>query len=219
MRKNPPLPPKAELRLLTGQLRDYRYMHIRHEPIKDVRAEYRRLYRIYQNRTKRLAADPRFSDFAAEQSGRFLPVSKLTDREVQRTLIDVARWVLNREYFSLTGQTELRRRRIEALQAADIPVTEENFDDFGEFMRVYRDTKLDEIFDSDAAVEVYDIAINADLDLETIKADMETWLKNRKSAKRLSKRVRDDNRQKFTSDSDKTEWISTKISLTPIKGG
>lgn len=219
MRKNPPLPPKAELRLLTGQLRDYRYMHIRHEPIKDVRVEYRRLYRIYQNRIKRLAADPRFSGFAAEQSGRFLPVSKLTDREVQRTLIDVARWVLNREYFSLTGQTELRRRRIEALQAADIPVTEENFDNFGEFMRVYRDTKLDEIFDSDAAVEVYDIAINADLDLETIKADMETWLKNRKSAKRLSKRVRDDNRQKFTSDSDKTEWISTKISLTTIKGG
>lgn len=219
MRKNPPLPPKAELRLLTGQLRDYRYMHIRHEPIKDVRAEYRRLYRIYQNRIKRLAADPRFSDLSAEQSGRFLPVSKLTDREVQRTLIDVARWVLNREYFSLTGQTELRRRRIEALQAADIPVTEENFDDFGEFMRVYRDTKLDEIFDSDAATELYDIAINADLDLETIKADMETWLKNRKSAKRLSKRKRDDNRRKFTTETEKTEWISTKITLTPFRGG
>ena len=219
MRKNPPLPPKAELRLLTGQLRDYRYMHIRHEPIKDVRAEYRRLYRIYQNRTKRLAADPRFSDFAAEQSGRFLPVSRLTDREVQRSLIDVARWVLNREYFSLTGQTELRRRRIEALQAADIPVTEENFDDFGEFMRVYRDTKLDEIFDSDAAVELYDIAINACLDLETIKADMETWLKQRKTAKRLSTRKRDGKRKKFTTESDKTEWISTKITLTPFKGG
>lgn len=219
MRKNPPLPPKAELKLLTGQLRDYRYMHIRHEPIKDVRAEYRRLYRIYQNRTKRLAADPRFSEFASEQSGRFLPVSKLSDREVQRSLIDVARWVLNREYFSLTGQTELRRRRIEALQAVNIHVTEENFDDFGEFMRVYRDTKLDEIFDSDAAVEVYDIAINADLDLETIKADMETWLKHRKSAKRLSTRKRDDNRRKFATETDKTEWISTKITLTPFKGG
>ena len=175
-KKLPPLPPKAELKL--GTLRDYTFTHLASFSEKDVRLEYRRLYRIYQHRMKRLEKS-RFSAFAEEQRGRFKPISKITYREVRQTLIDLARWVQNREYYSVSGQEEIRAKRLETLHGLGDEyqhITDENFDAFGEFMRQYRDSKLDELYDSTAAADIFDILSAIDLPTILPYAQFEQYL-------------------------------------------
>lgn len=186
-RKLPPLPPKAELKLGSGNLRDYRYSTLSKYEERDVRLEYRRLYRIYQHRMRRLEKS-RFSTFAEEQKGRFKPISTISYKDVKRNLIDLARWVQNREYYSVTGQEEIRARRMETLHGSGDEysyITDENFDEFGEFMRYYRDSKLDELYDSDAAADVFDIISALDIAPKTIKRDFEKYLKTHKQIRTI----------------------------------
>lgn len=182
-RKLPPLPPKAELKLGSGVLRDYTYTKLGKYDEREVRLEYRRLYRIYQHRMSRLEKS-RFKGFAEEQRGRFKPISQITYRQVRNTLIDLARWVQNREYYSVSGQEDIRARRLETLHGLGdeyIHITDENFDEFGEFMRQYRDSKLDSLYDSDAAVDIFDILSALDMPTTLIQSDFEKYLKNRET--------------------------------------
>lgn len=176
-KKLPPLPPRAKLNLGPGELRYYQYRYVTHYDEREVRLEYRRLYRIYQLRMARLAKS-RYTDLYNEQKDRFKPISQLPYRKVQSTIIELARWVLNREYFSVSGQEELRARRLESLHSDDKYsfITDENFDEFGEFMRHYRDTKLDELYDSESAASAFDAIEAVNLPPELVKANFEAFI-------------------------------------------
>lgn len=186
-KKLPPLPPKARLNLGSGNLRDYTYTRVGKLPEREVRAEYRRLYRIYQHRMSRLEKS-RFEDFAASQRGRFKPISQLSYTDVRRNIADLARWVQNREYYSVSGQEDIRARRLETLHGAGEDyafINDENFDDFGEFMRIYRDSKLDELYDSESAADIFDMLVSLDMNTKLTQSQFEKYLKNKDAVRSL----------------------------------
>ena len=103
----------------------------------------------------------------------------LPDEEIAMRLSDLSRTLT--DYRSSVSTLRAQRdKALESLQQSGYEfVTKENYKDFGEFMKEYREKKLDRVYDSGDAAETYRAVRDKGLTLRSIRRDFEFWIENR----------------------------------------
>lgn len=160
-------------------------------PIKEVRAEYSRLRSIERKRMERMLG----TDFekSAEFKKNYMaydPVKELNNVSILYQLAKLSREVSG-PFNTLKAQKELREQKLNTLHEHGYDfVNEGNFFEFGEFMNDYRAKKLDQIYDSDSAAEVFRDAEKLNVEFSKVKADFEFWLENKKAMEEIADKAR-----------------------------
>ena len=103
----------------------------------------------------------------------------LSDEEIAMKLSDLSR-TLSDYRSSVSTLRAQRDQALESLQQSGYEfVTKENYKDFGEFMKEYREQRLDRIYDSGDAAETYRAICDKGLTLKSIRRDFDFWIENR----------------------------------------
>lgn len=103
----------------------------------------------------------------------------LSDEEIAMKLSDLSR-TLSDYRSSVSTLRAQRDQALESLQQSGYEfVTKENYKDFGEFMKEYREQCLDRIYDSGDAAETYRVIRDKGLTLKSIRRDFDFWIENR----------------------------------------
>ena len=144
----------------------------------EVRKEYSRLRAIAVKRLSRLSKAG-FGESSAYKynATNTKKLSEMTERQVPLALSQLARFIHN-PLSTVTGQKELRTQKIKKLQSQGYDVTEENFQNFTDFMELLAEQAADLEYDSEAVVELWE-ATRYKVDPSAMAKDLESWLKNR----------------------------------------
>lgn len=149
---------------------------IRHADIwtpENIKSEYTRLRKIAQERLREMSKSPigRESYTFKRNQGRFRPASELTTGQMKVQLSEVARMITARRG-TLAGIKRARKQAIATFHEHGYDfVTEENYSEFGEFMRAWKDSRF-RGYGSMVAVDFFESALSAtgqDVDAETFK--------------------------------------------------
>lgn len=149
---------------------------IRHADIwtpENIKSEYIRLRKIAQERLREMSKSPigRESYTFKRNQGRFRPASELTTGQIKVQLSEVARMITARRG-TLAGIKRARKQAIATFHEHGYDfVTEENYSEFGEFMRAWKDSRF-RGYGSMVAVDFFENALSAtgqDVDAETFK--------------------------------------------------
>lgn len=149
---------------------------IRHADIwtpENIKSEYIRLRKIAQERLREMSKSPigRESYTFKRNQGRFRPASKLTTGQMKVQLSEVARMITARRG-TLAGIKWARKQAIKTFHEHGYEfVTEENYSEFGEFMRAWKDSRF-RGYGSMVAVDFFENALSVngqDVDAETFK--------------------------------------------------
>lgn len=180
-----------------------------------VRKEYTRLRDIAQKRLKRLEAAGYADTQAYKLNIKHYPKLKdiKTDYELIGRLSDLSRFILSK-MSTVSGRREVEEKTLETLHLHGYEfVNSSNLKDFGKFMEEYRNQKLDMIYDSGDAADLYGIIEKHQIDPKQVEEDFNLWLENLDSAskmrysqksagdyekmkKRLEKKVKEKNKPK-----------------------
>lgn len=170
---------KPSAKLGFGAIEHYNPQYLVNEyTSSEIRKEYSRLRAIAVKRLFRLAK----AGFGKSSAYKYnvtntKKLSELTDRQVPLALSQLARFIEN-PLSTVTGQKDLRTQKITKLQSQDYDVTEENFQNFTDFMELLAQQATDLEYDSEATVELWE-ATRYKVDPSVIAKDLESWLKNR----------------------------------------
>lgn len=104
-------------------------------------------------------------------------MSELSQRQVPLALSQLARFI-DKPLSTVTGQYELRDRKIKKLRSYGYDVTEENFQNFTDFMDLLSEQATDLQYDSDALVELWE-ATRYKVSPTQLAKDLESWLEYR----------------------------------------
>lgn len=149
---------------------------IRHADIwtpENIKLEYIRLRKIAQERLREMSKSPigRESYTFKRNQGRFRPASELTTGKMKVQLSEVARMITARRG-TLAGIKRARKQAIATFHEHGYEfVTEENYSEFGEFMRAWKASRF-RGYGSMVAVDFFENALSAtgqDVDAETFK--------------------------------------------------
>lgn len=149
---------------------------IRHADIwtpENIKSEYTRLRKIAQERLREMSKSPigRESYTFKRNQGRFRPASELTTGQMKVQLSEVARMITARRG-TLAGIKRARKQAIATFHEHGYDfVTEENYSEFGEFMRAWKDSRF-RGYGSMVAVDFFENALSVsgqDVDAETFK--------------------------------------------------
>lgn len=149
---------------------------IRHADIwtpENIKSEYARLRKIAQERLREMSKSPigRESYTFKRNQGRFRPASELTTGQMKVQLSEVARMITARRG-TLAGIKRARKQAIATFHEHGYDfVTEENYSEFGEFMRAWKDSRF-RGYGSMVAVDFFENALSVsgqDVDAETFK--------------------------------------------------
>ena len=146
---------------------------IRHADIwtpETIKSEYIRLRKIAQERLREMSKSPigRESYTFKRNQGRFRPASELTTGQMKVQLSEVARMITARRG-TLAGIKRARKQAIATFHEHGYEfVTEENYSEFGEFMRAWKESRF-RGYGSMVAVENALSATGQDVDAETFK--------------------------------------------------
>lgn len=152
-----------------------------------VRKEYTRLRDIAQKRLKRLEAAGYSDTQVYKLNIKHYPKLKdiKTDYELMGRLSDLSRFVLSK-MSTVSGRKEVEQKTLSTLHEHGYTfVTSDNLRAFGDFMEVYRNQKLDMLYDSGDAAELYGLVEKHKIDPEQLKKDFEFWLENLEDASKL----------------------------------
>lgn len=170
---------KPSAKLAFGSLEHYnpQYLINNYTP-SEVRKEYSRLRAIAVKRLFRLSK----AGFGKSSAYKYnatntKKLSELTERQVPLALSQLARFIHN-PLSTVTGQYELRAQKIKKLRSYDYDVTEENFQNFTDFMELLSEQATDLQYDSEAVVKLWE-ATRYKVSPTQIAKDLESWLKNR----------------------------------------
>lgn len=149
-----------------------------------LRKEYSRLRAIAVKRLSRLSK----AGFGKSSAYKYnitntKKLSELTERQVPLALSQLARFIHN-PLSTVTGQYELRAQKIKKLQSYDYDVTEENFQNFTDFMELLSEQAIDLQYDSEAVVKLWE-ATRYKVSPTAMAKDLESWLKNRDKISKL----------------------------------
>ena len=155
----------------------------------EVIKEYTRLRDIAQKRLKRMSE----SEFADTQIYRKYKDAFPKQKDLRYvsdlayTLSDLARFVSSPQS-TITGLKERRKKAVSTLHEHGYDfVTTENYAQFGEFMEMWREEKMDSLYDSGDAADAYYIVEKHGIDPAAVKRDFEFWLdeSNRNIARKM----------------------------------
>lgn len=151
----------------------------------ELRAEYKRLRDVARHRLRSFETSERGYWKGSESHQQLKAAYEggamrgLSDEEIAMKLSDLSRSLT--DYRSSVAT--LRAQRDESLktlhQSGYEFVTKENYKDFGDFMKEYRELKLDRIYDSGDAAETYRAIRDKGLTLKSIRRDFDFWIENR----------------------------------------
>lgn len=144
---------------------------------KAVRAEYSRLRKIANQRLARMAQDPigRRSLTYRANIGQYKPLSEMTLGETKLALAKVAR-MISAETGTITGIKRQIRKSVKTLHEHGFTaIGYENFQDFGEFMRQWKDTQF-RVIGSDLAAEMFNVTAKKEIDVDLLMSQFETFM-------------------------------------------
>ena len=170
---------KPSAKLSFGSLEHYnpQYLINNYTP-SEVRKEYSRLRAIAVKRLFRLSKAGFGNSSAYKYNAtNTKKLSELTERQVPLFLSQLARFIHN-PLSTVTGQYELRAQKIKKLRSYDYDVTEENFQNFTDFMELLSEQATDLQYDSEALVKLWE-ATRYKVSPTQLAKDLESWLKNR----------------------------------------
>lgn len=175
--------PKRIINEDTGELLDpktspefYTLDAIRHADVwteENIRSEYSRLRKIAEQRLREMAKSQigRQSMTYKRNKGRFKPVSELKPGEQKVLLAEVSRMITARTG-TLAGIKRQRKLAIATFHEHGYTfITEENYFEFGEFMRIWKASRF-RGYGSQTAVDFFEAAMNArgqDIDAEVYR--------------------------------------------------
>ena len=164
---------------------------------KEMRVEYSRLRSIAQKRLANLRragyTDDNFYRYNAE---RYVPLADIkNEKQLMQKLSDIANFLSSRKSIV----RERRKKEADILErlhknGLDF-VNEDNLQRFGEFMEAFRQEKIDSLYSSDQAADLFDIAIEKRISFNALQKNFEEFLgqeekiskiKRRKSSKPMS---------------------------------
>lgn len=164
---------------------------------KEMRAEYSRLRSIAQKRLANLRragyTDDNFYRYNAE---RYVPLADIkNEKQLMQKLSDIANFLSSRK--SIVRERKKKEADIlERMHKNGLDfVNEDNLQRFGEFMEAFRQEKIDSIYSSDQAADLFDIAIEKRISFNALQKNFEEFLgqeekiskiKRRKSSKPMS---------------------------------
>ena len=155
--------------------------------ISAVRKEYTRLRDIAQKRLKRLAQAGYEETEAYKRNINHYPkLSEIkTDYELMGRLSDLSRFITAKGS-TVSGRKEIEQKTLETLHSHGYNfVTSDNLWDFGKFMEEYRHQKLDMLYDSGDAADLYGLVEKHKIDPKQVEADFNLWLENLETASQL----------------------------------
>lgn len=170
---------KPSAKLSFGSIEHYNPQYlINNYTASEIRKEYSRLRAIAVKRLSRLSK----AGFGKSSAYKYnatntKKLSELTQRQVPLSLSQLARFI-DKPLSTVTGQYELRDRKIKKLRSYGYDVTEENFQNFTDFMDLLSEQATDLQYDSDALVELWE-ATRYKVSPTQLAKDLESWLKYR----------------------------------------
>lgn len=170
---------KPSAKLSFGSIEHYNPQYlINNYTASEIRKEYSRLRAIAVKRLSRLSK----AGFGKSSAYKYnatntKKLSELSQRQVPLALSQLARFI-DRPLSTVTGQYELRDRKIKKLRSYGYDVTEENFQSFTDFMDLLSEQATDLQYDSDALVELWEATRNK-VSPTQLSKDLESWLKYR----------------------------------------
>ena len=152
---------------------------------KEVRREYTRLRDIAQKRLKRIEADSKgATDWTQTETYKTYRngVPKLSDlsrEHLPYELSKLARWVES-EYSKIGYLKKRKKSSIKKLHERGYTfINERNFLDFTAFMEEYRRQKLDHVYGSPDAVELYGALQKREISQDEVYGEFYDWLENK----------------------------------------
>lgn len=170
---------KPSAKLSFGSIKHYNPQYlINNYTASEIRKEYSRLRAIALKRLSRLSK----AGFGKSSAYKYnatntKKLSELSQRQVPLALSQLARFIDN-PLSTVTGQYDLRDRKIKKLRSYGYDVTEENFQNFTDFMDLLSEQATDLQYDSDALVELWE-ATRYKVSPTQLAKDLESWLKYR----------------------------------------
>lgn len=176
---------KPSAKLGFGSLEHYNPQYlINNYTRSEVRKEYSRLRAIAVKRLSRLSKAGFGNSSAYKYNAtNTKKLSELTERQVPLALSQLARFIHN-PLSTVTGQYELRAQKIKKLRSYDYDVTEENFNNFTDFMELLSEQATDLQYDSEALVKLWE-ATRYKVSPTQMAKDLESWIKNRDKISKL----------------------------------
>lgn len=170
---------KPSAKLSFGSIKHYNPQYlINNYTASEIRKEYSRLRAIAVKRLSRLSK----AGFGKSSAYKYnatntKKLSELSQRQVPLALSQLARFI-DKSLSTVTGQYELRDRKIKKLRSYGYDVTEENFQNFTDFMDLLSEQATDLQYDSDALVELWE-ATRYKVSPTQMAKDLESWLNYR----------------------------------------
>lgn len=170
---------KPSAKLSFGSINHYNPQYlINNYTASEIRKEYSRLRAIAVKRLSRLSK----AGFGKSSAYKYnatntKKLSELSQRQVPLALSQLARFI-DRPLSTVTGQYELRDRKIKKLRSYGYDVTEETFQNFTDFMDLLSEQATDLQYDSDALVELWE-ATRYKVSPTQLAKDLESWLEYR----------------------------------------
>ncbi len=167
---------KPSAKLSFGSIKHYNPQYlINNYTASEIRKEYSRLRAIAVKRLSRLSK----AGFGKSSAYKYnatntKKLSDLSQRQVPLALSQLARFIDN-PLSTVTGQYELRDRKIKKLRSYGYDVTEENFQNFTDFMDLLSEQATDLQYDSDALVKLWE-ATRYKVSPTQLAKDLESWL-------------------------------------------
>lgn len=148
------------------------------KPESELRKEYSRLRKIAQKRLARfVGTEWEKSEVFKRNYGKYPVLADIkSPTQFRYELAALARFI-NAETSSVSGLRQQRAKTIEALRDKGYTfVNRKNYWKFGEFMDYYRTSKLNQIYDSEAALTVFQMTERFSIPERELLRNFETYL-------------------------------------------
>ena len=144
-----------------------------------IRQEYKRLRDIAQKRLKRLAIAEPESYAYKTNVGRFGTTRGQSTAELRAQLPDLAKFIAAKTG-TISGIRQQRAKAVATLQKHGYTgVTKSNLKVFGEFMDLWRNSKMNRAYGSPTAVETFEFVQKHQIPWDRVKNDFATFLMDR----------------------------------------
>lgn len=148
------------------------------KPESELRKEYSRLRKIAQKRLARfVGTEWEKSEVFKRNYGKYPVLADIkSPTQLRYELAALARFI-NAKTSSVSGLRQQRAKAIEALRDKGYTfVNRKNYWQFGEFMDYYKTSKLNQIYDSEAALTVFQMTERFNIPERELLRNFETYL-------------------------------------------
>ena len=158
-----------------------------------VRKEYTRLRDISQKRLKRMkSAGLEYSEIYKKNVNHYPKLKDIkSNNELSSRLADLARFISSQQS-TVSGFKTIRQKALSTLHEHGYTfVTNENYEQFAQFMAEYRYQHLDMVYDSGEAADTFGVLEKHHIPLSKIQKDFEYWVENHKELEKMRSMKKD----------------------------